>query len=183
MSFWGSLIGYQVTWFAIVIGAGREQPWPGIVTALGFVIWQSWGAQRALMLRLVAVALLAGLVIDGALVRNGMLVYASPWPSPQWPPLWILAIWAAFAVTLPRSLAFLQGRPWLAAALGAVGGPLAYLAAAQVGSAVEFAMPQWPALVVLASAWAVAMPLLATYAMRSARAASLPALASGVPSQ
>ena len=169
-------------WFAIVFGAGRGQPWPGAVAALVFVAWQSWGPQRELMLRLAGVAVVAGLIIDGTLALSGLLAYASPWPSPQWPPPWILAIWAAFAVTLPRSLAFLQGRPWLAMALGAVGGPLAYLAAARMG-AVAFAMPPWPALAALAVAWAVAMPLLAAHAMRSARIASLPALASGVASQ
>jgi hypothetical protein len=67
-------------------------------------------------------------------------------------------------------------------AFGAMGGPFAYLAAARMG-AVAFAMPPWPALAMLAVAWAVAMPLLAAHAMRSARIASLPALESGVPSQ
>ncbi len=183
MAFWGNFVGYQVVWFAIVIGAGQGQPWPGVGAAVAFVAWQSWGPQRALMLRLVAVALLVGAVIDGALSAGGLLAYASPWPSPPWPPVWILAIWAAFAVTLPRSLAFLQGRPWVAATFGAVGGPLAYLAAARLGSAVAFAMPRWPALLVLALAWAVAMPLLAGLARRFSGAALLPTPANGVPSR
>lgn len=182
MTFWGNLVGYQVAWFAVVIGAGMGQPWPGVVAALAFVAWQSWGPQRALMMRLVGVAVAAGSIIDGALASSGSLVYASPWPSPQWPPPWILAIWAAFAVTLPRSLAFLQGRPWLATAFGAVGGPLAYLAAARMG-AVVFPIPPWWGLAALAVAWAVAMPLLANCATRFARMAPLPALASGVSSQ
>lgn len=183
MTFWGNLLGYQVVWFTIVIGAGHGQPWPGILTALAFVIWQARGAQRVLMLRLVAAALAAGLVIDGALAASGVLAYASPWPSPPWPPVWILAIWAAFAVTLPRSLAFLQGRPWLAAAFGAMGGPLAYLAASRLGSAVVLSTPSWSALAVLALAWAVAMPLLAGLASHLSRAATAPTLAPGVLSQ
>lgn len=183
MTFWGNLIGYQVVWFAIVIGAGQGWPWPGVVAALAFVTWQSWGAQRTLALRLVAASLASGLLIDGALAASGLLAYASPWPSPHGPPLWILAIWAAFAVTLPRSLAFLQGRPWLAAAFGAVGGPLAYLAAARLGSSVVFPTPSWPALAVLALAWAMAMPLLAGLAAHLFRAEKAPTLANGVLSR
>lgn len=174
MAFWGNLLGYQAVWFAIIIGAGHGQPWPGILTALAFVAWQAWGAQRALMLRLVLAAVALGVVIDGVLAGSGLLAYASPWPSSRGAPLWILAIWAAFAMTLPRSLAFLQGRPWLAAALGAIGGPLAYLGAARGWSAVSFSMPAWQPVAALAVAWASAMPLLASLARHWARAASRP---------
>ena len=38
---------------------------------------------------------------------------------PHGAPLWILALWAAFALTLTRSLAWLMRRPWLAALFGA----------------------------------------------------------------
>ena len=177
MAFWGNLIGYQAVWLAIVLGAGRGQPWPGIVVALVFVIWQSKGPHWNERLRLVASALVLGTVIDGGLLRSGLLQFASPWPIAGAPPLWIGAIWAAFAVTLPRSMALLQGRPWLGAALGAVGGPLAYLGAARAG-AVIWVAPPWQGLAALALTWALAMPLLAEIARRGARIRTSPAAAS-----
>jgi hypothetical protein len=67
-------------------------------------------------------------------------------------------------MTLHRSLDMLRGRPLLAAALGLVGGPAAYLAAARGWSAVEFVPPVPVALAWLGMAWAGALALLATVA-------------------
>ena len=36
MSFWLTLLGYQATWFAAVIGAGHGQWWSGVVAAVSF---------------------------------------------------------------------------------------------------------------------------------------------------
>ena len=43
----------------------------------------------------------SGALMDGGLAASGWLVYAAS--APSWPPLWILAIWAAFALTLNHS--------------------------------------------------------------------------------
>lgn len=164
---WGNLLGYQASWFIAVIGAGRGLWWPGVVAALAFVAWQSAIAvDRRRMFAVLAVALFVGAIIDGALAYGGMLRYAAATPSlpAGGAPLWILGLWLAFAVTLQRSLAFLQRGRWLAAAFGAIGAPLAYLGAAHGWEAVVFAAPSWPALLALAGAWALALPLLATIA-------------------
>ena len=80
-----------------------------------------------------AVAVASGVVIDGTL-RALAAGCATPRRDPAFPPhgapLWILCLWAAFALTLTRSLAWLMRRPWLAALLGALGAPLAYASAA-----------------------------------------------------
>lgn len=180
MRFWANLVGYQLVWFAAVIGAGRGLAWPGVLAALVFVALQ-WHAspQRGGDARLVLVALLAGIVIDGALAASDLLAYAAAMPGIAWAPAWIVTLWAAFAMTLNHSLAFLQGRPWLAVVLGASGGPLAYWGAARGWQAVEFASPAWPGLLALALAWGLAMPLLAALALRwrgrdALRAAAVP---------
>ena len=61
----------------------------------------------------------------------------------------------------------------LAALLGAIGGPLAYLAAARLAGAVAFAAPAARGLAALALGWAVALALLA----QVARAGRQPGLA------
>src|SRR5271168_1295168 len=83
--------------------------------------------------RLMAAAVSFGVLIDGTLGFCGWLRYASPEPAfpPHGAPLWILCLWAAFALTLMRSLAWLMRRPWLAVLAGALGGPLAYASAAR----------------------------------------------------
>ena len=126
-------LAYQAVWFAAVIGAGDGTAWPGVLAAGAFVVAHlAFGARRGVALRLVVLALALGSVVDGAFATSGLLAYAAPWPSPPGAPGWILALWAAFAVTFVGALAFVQARPFAAFALGAVFGPLAYLGAARL---------------------------------------------------
>lgn len=158
-------VGYQAVWFIAVLSAAAGLAWPGIAAAALFVALQPAGPRgRRADVALYGAALLAGLGLDGGLAGAGLLDYAaaSAW-SPA--PLWILAIWVAFAATLERSLAFLQTRPLAATLLGAIGGPLAYLAAARLG-AVALAEPSTPALLALSVGWAVLMPSLAWLSAR-----------------
>ena len=164
LRWWGNLLGYQASWCIAVIAAGRGAWWPGVAATLAFVAWQlSTAPNREGALRALALALLSGLVIDGLLAHAGALRFAAA--SPTFPgggaPLWILGLWLAFAMTLTRSLAFLQHRLGVAAMFGAVGAPLAYIAAGRGWQAVAFAPPAWQVLLALAGGWAVALPLLA----------------------
>ena len=77
---------------------------------------------------------------------------------------WLVILWALFATTLNSSLRVLQSRPWIAAALGAAGGPLAYYAGASLG-ALQFLEPA-AMLAALALGWALATPLLLSLARR-----------------
>ncbi|WP_395683293.1 DUF2878 domain-containing protein [Dokdonella sp.] len=166
MGFWANLLGYQAVWFAAVIGAARDAPWVGVGVAALFVALQlSASTERRSDLLLVLCALLVGIVLDGTLAGFGVLHYASHdalLPAPAW----ILAVWAAFAMTINHSFAFLRGRADWAVVLGAIGGPLAYLGAARGFGAVVFAAPAWHAVAMLAFGWAIALPLLALLAQR-----------------
>jgi len=108
-------------------------------------------------------AVLTGLVVDSLLVASGWLRYASPVPAGL-APYWILAMWALFATTLNVSMRWLQGKTGLAVLLGAIFGPLSYVAGQRLG-ALEFIDFRAGALA-LAAAWALAMPLLMLAAAR-----------------
>jgi hypothetical protein len=162
---WANFLGYQAVWFAAVIGASNGVWWPGVAAALVFVSWQlAVSNQRNAELKLLAMALLCGCLIDGTLAESGLARYAAP--APVGAPLWILALWASFSLTLNSSLAYLRAHALAACMLGAIGGPLAYAGAARGWQALSFAAPTWRALAWLACAWALAMPLLATLARR-----------------
>ena len=139
MTFWLTLLAYQATWFAAVIGAGHGLWWPGVAAAGLFALWRlSVSPHRALEARLVVVALALGLLLENLWVRTGLLDYAVAWP---WAgsPAWILALWWAFALSIVPLLGYLHRRLLLAAVFGAIGGPLAYLGAARGWDVVQFA--------------------------------------------
>lgn len=169
MSFWLSLLGYQAVWFAAVIGAGHGLAWPGVLGMLVYALAQLAGARNYRVdLSLMAAGLVFGFLLDGALIRGGLASYASGWPGLALAPAWILALWVTFALTFTQSLRYLQSRLWLAALLGLLGGPLAYLGAARGWHVVTFAEPTWRTLLVLAIGWALATPALAWLARRGA---------------
>jgi len=160
----GNIIGYQAVWFLAVYGARAGLAWPALLAAALFALWQlAVSGERTSDLRLIGIAVALGMLIDGTLARSGLISYASAAPAlpPAGAPLWILALWVAFALTLNHSLRWLRGRLALAVLVGAAGGPLAYLAAARLCGAVSFASPAWRPLAGLALGWGVALGLLA----------------------
>lgn len=169
MKFWINLVGYQLVWFCTVIGAGHGLAWPALLAVALFAAMQlTISDNRRVDLQLVGVAVLIGIVLEGTLAYSGLVHYTAHVPAlpPGGAPLWILALWAAFALTLRQSLRYLQAHPRIAALLGAIGAPLAYASASRGWSAVTFAAPAWHALVVIGMGWAIGMPLLATLARR-----------------
>ncbi len=173
MNFWISLIGYQVVWFASVIGAGHGMAWPGVLGLALYAGWQlSCSLSRATDLKMMASAVLLGCLLDGGLIHFGLASYAAAAPLHALAPLWILALWATFALTFTQSLKYLQTRLWIALVLGAVGGPLAYLGASRGWQVVTFAAPAWHGLLWLAIGWGLATPLLAWLARHWSQAAT-----------
>ena len=150
---------FQAAWFACVLGAAHDQAAIGVASvALVVLIHLGLSKHRATDLALTTFAILLGLAWDTWMLRGGWVIYASQGPSSAWAPAWILALWALLATLLRGPLSWLHGRPLLAAALGAVGGPMSYLAAVRLGAG-QFPDPA-QALVVLAAGWAVMTPLL-----------------------
>lgn len=159
-------LGYNLTWIAAVAGAGYGHWWLGPAVFAVFLGWHLHAsACRLADLRLLVCVILLGAVVDSLWVHGGMLRFAAAVPSPDWAPVWILALWAAFALTLNHCLRFLQERPWLAAGLGLVGAPLAYWFAAQAWSAVELSTPVFT-LATIGLAWAVLTPAMLWLARR-----------------
>lgn len=155
----------QAGWFACVLGAAHGRPWLGTLVAAGVVAWHLWRAPRGWReARLVGAALGLGMGFDALMLAAGVVVY----PNGQWaawfPPHWMLALWALFATALNVSMRWMRRRAWQLAVLGAVAGPMAYLAGVRLGAA-SFVDPTL-ALALLAAGWAGAMPALVALAER-----------------
>ena len=154
-----NVAGNQIVWFIAVIAAGQGSAWPGVLAAAVFVgMHLAWAPRRGDEVRLVALAVACGLVVDGVAAAQGWVTDRASMAGGATAPAWILALWASLAVTLNGAMRSLQARWWVGALLGGIGGPLAYLAAARGWGAAEFASPAWRGLLWLAAAWAVALP-------------------------
>jgi hypothetical protein len=140
------------------------------VAALLFVAATlAFGGKARDDLRMLAITLPIGFLLDTAFAASGWLRYAEPMPWVFAAPVWIWSLWAGFALTLNHSMAFLRDRPWASAAFGLVGGPLAYWTAAGAFDAVSFGVPVAWVMTALAAGWAVVLPLLYGLDQRLAR--------------
>ena len=145
---------YQLAWFAVILGAAHGHAWAGTAVALLVTVAHLWMRRDPLDLKLVCVAAVMGLVLDSALAATAQVRFASAGDLPL-APFWMLSLWIAFATTLNHSLRWLMQRPVFAAIGGAVFGPLAYLAGANLG-ALTLPSPVI-ALPLLAASWMAAM--------------------------
>ena len=156
---------YQCVWLACVLGAAMQRPAVGLALALAAVLLHLSTAPEPLReLRLIAVAALVGAAFESLLVASGWVKMDSALLLGGLTPLWMVALWVAFATTLNVSLRFLRSRYLLSAVLAAIGAPLAYIAGAELGAL------QWeqmlPALLLIGAGWALLMPLLLRLAQR-----------------
>jgi hypothetical protein len=167
-------LGFQLVWLASVGGAAYGWWWAGPAALIPFAIWQIATSRwpRADLLLMCAAAG-AGFAIDSVWTQSGLMQFASPSPSPAWAPVWIVAMWMGFALTLNHSLAALKTHPRIAFAFGLLGGPLAYWIADSAWNAVDI-VPGATAYVALGIAWAVATPLMLYAAERLIAGAPLP---------
>jgi hypothetical protein len=161
-----NVLAFQAGWFASVLGAAHNKPWLSgvvvpLVLALRLTRAPDW--RKELLLALGAAA--TGFVFDTVLISAGVYFPVPFLFPPPLSPLWMVLLWVNFSTTLHASLRFLQGRFALSAVFGAVGGPLAYYSGARFGAIREIPAPF--NLIILAVAWAVAVPFLVYLSSRT----------------
>ena len=160
-----NFIAFKIGWLACVVGGANGWPLIGTLIAATIValhVATSTVPRRELTLVLFAGAI--GAVWDSALAAAGLLVYTSGTLFAGTAPYWIVAMWLLFATLLNKSLRWMHSRLAMAAAFGAVGGPLAFYAGHRLG-AVEFSNFGL-AMFALAVGWGTLMPLLVLLARR-----------------
>lgn len=153
-----NFVSFQLLWwlcmYAAKTGLGGAMLCMIALLTLLHVQWiEGW--QQALPLLITAST---GCIFDQIGYVSGWVTFAYQSAGAAYIPYWMIALWLAFATTLNVSMRWLQHRQLLAAMLGAIFGPLAYLGAQQLG---VVGLPLWPqSLIWIAFAWAVALPLL-----------------------
>lgn len=159
---------FQIVWIACVGGGGAGLWWLGPLAVLAFFWWQvSISSFRHSDLSMVLVAAPLGMAVDTLLIASGLLKYPTPGPwGPGVAPIWIVALWLGFVLTLNHSLAWLKGKPVLALVVGGVAGPFSYWFGATTWRAVDFSAPVIVVLGALMLVWAVVTPALVFLADR-----------------
>lgn len=151
---------FQAGWFACVLGAASGRAWLGtgfglVLVFLHLVLVANRGREG----RLLAFALVLGLVVDSIHAHTGTLVFFSGSVVAGLTPPWLLVLWMQLASTLRFSLRWLSGRYFLACVLGALSGAGAYAAGVRLGGAAFGTDIAW-ALAQVAVGWGLALPLL-----------------------
>ena len=151
-----AFIAFQLVWLACAYSDVTGWIWLGPACALLYLSWISFDAISVFTLAGALAA--AGLVLDTVLAQLGFVHYLdTAWPAGI-APLWLIALWAAFAGPLMTTFDWLVGRPLLAAALGGIGGPFAYVAGESIGALVILES-KTAALAAIGLEWALVTPL------------------------
>jgi hypothetical protein len=158
-------LAFQIGWLACVMSAANGRPLLGLLMAVLIVgLHLSLAQNRWVEFKLLLSCAALGTVFDSLLLATGWVSYPNGEWLPFLAPYWIVAMWLLFAATLNLSMSWLKGRVWLAALMGAVGGPLSYIAGQKLG-AIQLVNNE-AALISLAVAWALMMPILSLLAQR-----------------
>jgi hypothetical protein len=160
-----NFIGFQVGWFACVLGAANDKELLGMIIALGIVIYHvvNQGDSRK-ELKLVLAATVIGLLWETWVLNLNILRYPSHPEALFWAPTWLIMMWALFATTINLSMGWLKDRWVLAVFMGAIFGPLAFVAGEKLGAVVF--LDSTLSMITLAIGWGLLMPLLLWIAER-----------------
>lgn len=150
-------VAFKVAWVSTILGGANELPAIGplvVFVAIAIHLWRVAKPGRELTLVLMTGAI--GLCWDSVMVSAGWLAYPSGTFISGLAPYWILGMWMLFATTLNVSFRWLHLRLPLAAAIGAIFGPLSYMAGSAAG-AVQI-LEATNVYLALGVGWALLMP-------------------------
>ena len=145
---WFNAIWFQSTWFLCVLGRDALLLYTLAMLTLHFTLVASARDEARRLLPIAAV----GIGVDTLLSVIGIFDF-----GPVLVPLWLMALWVAFAAALTRALGVFGRSRGLAALVGGIGVPFNYAVGAKMGAV---ALPMDPVVsgAVLIATWAILLP-------------------------
>lgn len=153
-----NFILFQAGWFICVIAAAQNYSAVAVLSCAAII-----GLHLTLLddikaeLQLIAVTGCIGFGVDSLHIALEVF-QANPGAELPLAPLWLVALWMLFAISLRHSLAWLADRPAISAMLGAMFAPLAYYAGHNLGAIHLPQTDMLTSLVAIALAWALVTP-------------------------
>ena len=168
-----NLLGFQAAWWATILSAANGMPWVAAGASGAAVVLHLAFVDRSPPERLVLVGATAvGGVLETANALAGVTRFDPPPLGMDLAPAWMIVQWTVLGATLRHSLGWIRGRYALAAVLGAIAAPPAYLGGQRLGA---LAVGGTGSLVALAAEYAAAIPLLLWIESRTRAPAPTPA--------
>ena len=147
-----NILGFQLSWWACVLGVANGLNYLGPIVMLFFLIihFYLYSISKA-EIKLIIYFAFIGTLIDTLISLTGVLSFEGLYKTNKIiAPLWITAMWCGFAATINHSMAWLQNRWLMSFILGAILGPLAYFTGEQFG-AIIFYRPTFDLSIILAT--------------------------------
>jgi hypothetical protein len=150
---------FHLGWLACVVGAASNMSLLGSLVAILLIAVHLFRvADFRTEFYLIVAAMLIGFIWETLLLSQQWLAYAGASLGSSLAPYWLVIMWALFATTINASMAWMKDRWLLAVVMGAIFGPMAFIAGEKLG-AVEF-LDNQRALIALSFGWAILMPLI-----------------------
>jgi hypothetical protein len=151
---------FQLGWLICVISAAYDYVAISVLICAAIIVLHlSLLSNSKAEFKLILITGCIGFIVDSLNIAFFVFQTNQPQGLPL-APLWLVALWMLFAISLRHSLAWLSGKLWLSAVFGAVFAPLAYFAGSRLGA---IQLPQHDVLMSLSAIglwWAVVTPLL-----------------------
>lgn len=157
-----NLVLFKLGWLACVMLAASGQPALAMLSVAAVVsihLFRTAAPGKEAVFLLTAV--LVGFAWESLMVATGVMRYPAT-PDAWLAPVWIVSMWALFATTINHGFHWLKRHWLLGAAMGLIGGPLAFLGGVKLGAA-EFGST-FLSLTVIGLGWAALLPLLSLIA-------------------
>ncbi|MFT5426312.1 MAG: hypothetical protein ACI9ZT_001253 [Gammaproteobacteria bacterium] len=154
-----NFILYQAAWFVTIFSAAYGEPTIGVLFTM---LWMLFHLSFVVIktkneLMLIGAAIIIGCLFESGLVLSGFISYPELTALVTPAPIWMIALWVNLAATINYSMSWMKGRYFTTAILGAIAGPLAYLAGERFGAIILHDMSS---VVAVSLMWLVSMPLL-----------------------
>ena len=123
-----NIIGFQASWWSCVLGVKYGWPYFGpLIMAIFLLAHYSFFKVSLSEINFIVIAGFVGTIVDTIFLQSTLITYYGLTFS-SIAPFWIIAMWLGFAATINHSLAWINGRWLISFIMGAVFGPLSYLA-------------------------------------------------------
>ena len=155
-----NILGFQIGWWLCALGAKNSLDYIGPIYMLVFVaLHLVCFSKKYSEFILIIIGMILGLVVDSSFKYFNIIDYLSMNIESIFAPAWIVAMWAGFCATLNHSLSWLKNRLFASFILGAVFGPLSYIAGLNM-DIIYFISSPVTASIILAITWGISIPFL-----------------------